>query len=79
MSNENDDSYQRHVPPQLPSGFKAIQMDDILIVDFLTAFPRESQQIFSSVALTKDVAENLVAALSRFIEDDEDEDDNGEE
>lgn len=79
MSEEVDESYKRNVPPSMPSGFKAFQMDHIFIIDFLTAFPNEVAQVFNSVALTKDVAENLVRALTSFIEDENDESDESNE
>ncbi len=72
MSEETKDEYIRIVSPLFVSGFKAMQTEEILIVDFLTAFPGESQRIVASVALTKDIAENLSRALSTFIQEDED-------
>lgn len=72
MSEDKSDKYIRKVSPLFTSGFKAMQTDEILIVDFITAFPEEPQQIIASVALTKDIAENLAKALSNFVRDVED-------
>jgi len=67
--NNNMSNNSRRVPPFFTSGFKAMQSGEIMIVDFVTAFPGEGQHVFSSVAMTKDIAENLVKALSGFVEE----------
>lgn len=64
----------RHVPTSMPTGFKAFDLGETLILDFVTAFPDETMQIFSSVALSRDLAENLAKALNAFIEGENDED-----
>lgn len=68
MTQEHEDSYIRSVPPSMPSGFKALQLEGMLILDFFTAFPNEAKQVFSSVAVQKEMAENIVHALTKFIE-----------
>lgn len=73
MSKVKKENLQRHTAPSLVSGFKAAQTSNVIIVDFLTALPEEPEAIFDSVALTKDVAENLVKALSQFLEGGDDE------
>ena len=72
MSEDIPEKFIRKVSPLFTSGFKSMQTDEIMILDFLTAFPEEDQYIIASVALTKDVAENLITALSNFIKDDAD-------
>ncbi|WP_125835959.1 hypothetical protein [Pseudomonas sp. o96-267] len=69
MSKVIKESLKRHTAPSLVSGFKAAQTSSVIIVDFITALPEEPQAIFDSVALTRDVAENLVNALTGFLED----------
>lgn len=73
MTKVKKGNLQRHTPPSLVSGFKAAQTSSVIIVDFLTALPDEPEAIFDSVALTKDVAENLFRALGQFLEDSDDE------
>ncbi|EMM6265838.1 hypothetical protein ACRCO3_29170 [Pseudomonas aeruginosa] len=73
MSKVKKGSLQRHTPPSLVSGFKAAQTSSVIIIDFITALPEEPVAIFDSVAMTKDVAENLVKALSQFLEGNDDE------
>lgn len=73
MSKVKQETLQRHTAPSLVSGFKAAQTPNVIIIDFLTAMPGEAEAIFDSVALTKDVAENLVHALSLFLEGKDDE------
>lgn len=73
MSKVKNEILQRHTSPSLASGFKAAQTSGVIIIDFITALPDEPQAIFDSVALTRDVAENLVKALSGFLEDNDDE------
>lgn len=58
----------RQVAPQFPSGFRAYELEHLLILDFLSAFPGEEPFVFSSVALSKDVAEQLQKALNRFVD-----------
>lgn len=72
LDRDNQVQHQRNVAPIFTSGFKAMQASEILIVDFVTAFPNEIMQIFSSVALTKDIAQNLAIALTEFVEELED-------
>lgn len=69
MSKPKKENYQRHSAPSLVSGFKAAQTSNVIIIDFITALPGETEAIFDSVALTRDVAKNLVKALSEFMEE----------
>lgn len=71
MSKVKKETYQRHAPPSLVSGFKGAQTANVIIIDFITALPGEPEAIFDSVALTKDVAKNLVKALNQFLEGDD--------
>lgn len=68
MSKVRKGNLQRHTPPSLASGFKAAQTSNVIVLDFITALPGEPEAIFDSVALTRDVAENLVTALGQFLE-----------
>ncbi|EJN32046.1 hypothetical protein [Pseudomonas sp. GM80] len=71
MSKVKKENLQRHTPPSLVSGFKAAQTKSVIVIDFITALPDEPEQIFDSVAMTKDVAQNLLKALSQFLEGDD--------
>lgn len=73
MSKVRKENLKRHAPPSLVSGFKAAKASNVIIVDFITALPDEPQAIFDSVALTRDVAENLANALRDFLEGNDDE------
>lgn len=64
----------RQVAPQFPSGFRAYELEHLLILDFLSAFPGEEPFVFSSIALSKDVAEQLQKALNRFVDSQDAED-----
>ncbi|MCV2220563.1 hypothetical protein [Pseudomonas mercuritolerans] len=71
MSKVKKESLQRHTPPSLVSGFKAAQTSNVLIIDFITALPGETEAIFDSVVLTKDITQNLLKALNQFLENDD--------
>ncbi|MDI3398743.1 hypothetical protein QLG12_11050 [Pseudomonas sp. V88_4] len=73
MSKVKKENLQRHTSPSLVSGFKAAQTSSVIIIDFITALPGEVEAIFDSVAMTRDVAENLSKALKNFLEDNDDE------
>lgn len=72
MPKVKNGNLHRHTSPSFVSGFKAAQTSSAIIIDFITAMPDEPEAIFDSVALTRDVAENLMNALGKFLESNDD-------
>ena len=53
---------------KLPFGLRMGQFNGVFIVDFMNQRDTEVSEIFASVALTKDLAEDILQGLTAFLE-----------
>mgnify|MGYP000450370662 CR=1 FL=1 len=67
----------RKSAPKFPMGFRFGAIGEICIIDFID-IPNDTGNVFSSIAITKDQAKDLVENLSKFINNERNEDDQSE-
>jgi len=65
---ENDELHvsDRKNPPAFPMGFRFAEINGICTIDFID-IPTQNGNVFSSIAITKSQAKDLVSSLNRFI------------
>lgn len=73
--NENLVLNERKSAPIFPMGFRFGVVGEMCVIDFID-IPNEAGNVFSSIAITKHHARELVANLSRFIGDEDGDADN---
>ena len=61
----------RSTPPVMPMGFRVGLTPELMILDLIDTPNAREANIFYSIALTKDSAQNLYESLTTFLKKDE--------